>query len=83
MPPATVKLHIPFEALIASIRELALEEKRLLWDLLDEQIAQVEEDAWEQDPAVRAEIQEARVAYQAGDYVTIDEYVTQQQKKAG
>ena len=41
------------------------------------QIAQVKEELWEQAPIVRAEIQEARVAYQSGDYMTIDEYIVQ------
>ncbi len=81
MSQATVKLSIPFEALIESVRELGLKEKRLLWELLDEQMAQAEESLWEQDPIVQAQIQEARVAYQTGDYVTIDEYVAQQQEK--
>ncbi len=77
MNQATVKLLIPFEALLASIGELDLADKRRLWELLDEQIAQMEEDVWERDPALQAEIQEARAAYQAGDFVTIDEYIAQ------
>jgi len=71
MTQATVKLLIPFESLLASIGELDLADKRRLWELLDEQIAQMEEDVWERDPAIQAEIQEARAAYQAGDFVTI------------
>ncbi len=34
-----------------------------------------DEEVWGEDPAVQAEIQEARDAYQAGDYVTIDECI--------
>jgi hypothetical protein len=45
-------------------------------------MAQAEEELWERDPAVQAEIQEARSAYQAGDYVTIDEYIAQRRGKA-
>jgi len=33
-----------------------------------------------QDSTIQAEIQEARAAYQAGDYVTIDEYIARQPK---
>ena len=40
-------------------------------------MAQAEEKTWEEDPSVQAEIQEARTAYQAGDFVTIDEYIAQ------
>jgi hypothetical protein len=38
------------------------------------------EEMWEQDPSVRAQIQEARSAYEAGDYVTLDEYIAQLKK---
>ena len=82
MVQETVKLLIPFEALADSVAELSLEDKRRLWELLDEQIAQAEEEMWEQAPTVQAEIREARAAYQAGDYMTIDEYVAQRHKKA-
>jgi len=82
MSQATVKLLVPFESLVESVRDLSLEEKRVLWEVLDEQIAQVEEELWEKDPAVQAEIREARAAYQAGDYITIDEYIAQRQEKA-
>lgn len=82
MSQAAVKLLIPFESLIESVKELGLKEKHLLWKLLGEQIAQVEDELWEQDPIVRAEIREARAAYQTGDYMTIDEYIAQRQGNA-
>ena len=75
MAQETVKLLIPFEALADSVRELSLDGKRRLWELLNEQIAQSEERAWERDPTVRAEIREARAAFEVGDYMSIDEYV--------
>jgi hypothetical protein len=62
--------------------ETSLRDKLRLWELPDEQTAQAEEEAWEQDPTVEAEIREARAAYQAGDYVTIDEYIAQWRGKA-
>jgi hypothetical protein len=80
MAHETVKLLIPFQTLIDSISALSLEDKRHLWELLDEQMAQIEEELWEQDPKAQAEIREARAAYEAGDYVTIDEYVAEQEK---
>jgi hypothetical protein len=82
MAQETVRLLIPFEALADSVTGLSLKDKRRLWELLDEQMAQAEEELWERDPAVQAEIQEARSAYQAGDYVTIDEYIAQRRGKA-
>lgn len=36
----------------------------------------------EQDSTVQNEIQEARTAYQAGDYQTLEEYVAQRSKTA-
>ena len=73
MTQESVRLLIPFESLVDSVAQLSLRDKLRLWELLDEQIAQAEEEAWEQDPTVQAEIREARAAYRAGDYVTIDE----------
>jgi hypothetical protein len=75
-----VRLLIPFESLVDSVTALSLKDKLRLWELLDEQIAQAEEEAWEQDPTVQAEIREARAVYQAGDYVTIDEYICKHRK---
>jgi hypothetical protein len=74
MAQETVRLLIPFEALADSVKELSLKDKRRLWELLDEQMAQAEEEVWERDSTVQAEIRQARAAFQAGDYVTIDEY---------
>jgi hypothetical protein len=82
MAQESVRLFISFESLVDSVTELSLRDKLRLWELLDEQIAQAEEEAWEQDPTVQAEIREARAAYQAGDYVTIDEYIARRREKA-
>jgi hypothetical protein len=82
MAQESVRLLIPFESLVDSVTGLSLRDKLRLWELLDEQIAQAEEKVWEQDPTVQAEIREARAAYQAGDYVTIDEYIAQRREKA-
>jgi len=75
MAPESVELSIPSESLVDSVTKLHLRDKFRLWELLDEQMADAEEGAWDEDSAVQAEIREARDAYQAGDYVTIDEYI--------
>ena len=80
MTQENIQLMIPFQVIVDFVSGLSLKDKRRLWVLLDEEIAQTEEATWEQDPTFQAEIQEARIAYQAGDYVTIDEYKTQQPK---
>lgn len=81
MARGTVKLAIPFTSLLDTVAELSLTDKRRLLALLEEQIAQAEEGRWDRDPKIRGEIQEARDAYKAGDYVTLDEYVARRSKK--
>jgi len=78
----TIKLSIPFESLVGAISNLSLEDKVTLSQLLEEQLAQSEEEIWEQDPTVRSEIEEARAAYQAGDYLTIEDYAAQRDAKS-
>jgi hypothetical protein len=67
MAQGVVKPLIPFEALVKSVVELRPEDKRRLWELLNEEIAQSEEEVWEQGQTVQAQIWEARAAYQTGD----------------
>lgn len=72
-----VKLSIPFESLVKSLNLLNFNEKYQIWELLEKQIGGFEEKLFEDDPSVQSQIQEARAAYQSGDYMTIDEYITQ------
>jgi hypothetical protein len=81
MTQETVKLQIPFESLLNAIASLGLEEKRKLWQILDEQIAETEDSLLVEDPTVQAEIAEAKTAYQAGDYLTLDEYIARRSGK--
>ncbi len=76
----TVSLSIPFESLAEAIKDLSLDEKYRLWELLEEQIAQIEEKKLEQDPSVQAEIRAAHEEYRSGDYETIDEYVARRKE---
>lgn len=82
MAKKKVKLVVPFESLVQSIAELSFEDKRRIWALLEGELAHLEEETWEQDPTVRAEIQEARAAYDTGDYLTIDEYIAGKSENA-
>ncbi len=70
-----VALQIPFQSLMDAISSLGLAEKQQLLEMLEEQIADIEEDLLEKDPTVLAEIAAARRAYQAGDYQTIQDYI--------
>ena len=74
MARETVKLQIPFVSLIAAVARLSLKEKQRLWESLNEQLAQAEEEQWERDPAAQAALREARTDYEAGDFVTAEEY---------
>jgi hypothetical protein len=75
MNKKNVTLEIPFELLLNAINSLGIDEKRRLWQLLEEEIAEAEADLLEEEPSVQAEIESARAAYEAGDYQTIDEYI--------
>ena len=55
-----------------AIASLGLEEKHKLWQILDEQSAKAEDNLLKEDPNAEAEIEEARTAYQVGDYLTSD-----------
>lgn len=80
MADSTVRISIPFESLSEAIAALSVDEKRRLLELLEEELTQAEEEAWEQSPEFRAQVQAARDAYADGDYVTLDEYVQRQKK---
>lgn len=81
MPESTIRIRVPLESLLDSIPKLNLKQKLRLWELLEQQIAQADEDTLEQDPEVQAQIRAARADYQAGDYVTIDEYISKRRKR--
>ncbi|CAN2042937.1 hypothetical protein GMMP15_90075 [Candidatus Magnetomoraceae bacterium gMMP-15] len=75
MATNNIRMFIPFESLIKAATELSMKYKYQLFKLLEDQIAEAEEELLEQDPSVDAEVQEARAAYYAGDYMTIEEYL--------
>ena len=64
---------------IESINALSLEEKKQLWQILDntitETIAQSEEENWIEDDEAIAQIQQVREEYKKGEYVTFDQYL--------
>ncbi|MEB3190955.1 MAG: hypothetical protein VKL42_11490 [Snowella sp.] len=71
----TINLSVSFESLVTAIRSLTWNEQQELLKLLEEQIFESEE-AWEDSPEIVAEIQQARQAYQAGDYQTLEEFMS-------
>ena len=81
MTQPTIQLQIPFDSLVNAIASLAIEDKIQLFQLLETELAQLEEDSLEEDPIVLAEIQESRTAYQGGDYQTLDQYMVSRKNK--
>ncbi len=77
----TVQLVISFDELVKAISGLDLKDKERLWEILNEQIEQADEDLLEQDPEIRAEIEQAERDIEAGNYITIEEYMAQRQQK--
>jgi hypothetical protein len=78
MENSSVTISVPFEALARSISQLDLTDKFKVLRLLDEQIAQAEEEMYEKDPIIQREIRDAREAYKAGNYEGIDQYLRKQ-----
>jgi len=73
MTQKTVKLLIPFESLVDSISKLSLTEKRLLWELLAEQIAQAEAET----STAQTELREAQADYQIETVPPLDEHTVE------
>jgi hypothetical protein len=70
MAENTVKVDISFQSLLGAISSLGITEKHQLWELLEAELFPDDEDSTEDI----AEIQAARADYEAGDYMTFDEY---------
>jgi hypothetical protein len=75
-----VRMQVSLESLMEAITPLNVEVKRKLLEILEDQIFEAEEDSMENDPQMLAEVEEARKAYQIGDYQTIQEYIINQSK---
>ncbi len=73
----SINLSIHFEALVKAIKSLDLEQQQQLLEILEEQIFESEEE-WENTPEIIAEVEEAKKAYQSGDYLTLEEFIAGQ-----
>lgn len=71
MSIVTQALHTAIE----SVNALSLEEKHQLWLILDEAIAQAEEQDWLEDDQTVEEIQQVREEYRKGEYIAFHQYV--------
>lgn len=80
MSQTGLNLFIPMELLINSLNSLSLLDKRRLWQILDEAIAEAEEESWEEDEATATEIQLVRDEYASGEYTTFQQYLSNHSK---
>ena len=77
MSQTGLNLFIPMELLINSLNALSLSEKQQLWRILDEAIADAEEDDWREDEETKKEIHLVRDEYANGEYMTFQQYLNQ------
>ncbi|NET70785.1 MAG: hypothetical protein F6K62_07420 [Sphaerospermopsis sp. SIO1G2] len=77
MSQTGLNLFIPMELLINSLNALSLSEKQQLWQILDEAIAEAEEESWREDEETKKEIQLVRDEYGNGEYMTFQQYLNQ------
>lgn len=61
-----------FNFLIQAIFSLNFEQKRQIWELLDQEMEKEEE---------KEEVLEAKKAYSTGDYLTLEEYINQRKNQ--
>jgi len=70
MAENNVKVDISFQSFLEAISSLGLAEKHQLLELLEAELFPDDEDSTEDI----TDIQAARADYEAGDYITFDEY---------
>ncbi len=67
----TVNLTIPFDFLLQAIAQLNPDDKQRLWEFLDDELHDDEIGDAEEE----AEVAAAYAEYEAGDFVTVDEFL--------
>jgi hypothetical protein len=73
---------VTFETLIAAIAKLEHSDKHKLWEYLDAELFDDDDEFNEMDEQTIADIQVARAEYAAGDYSTYDQYLAQRGQQA-
>ena len=71
----TVNLAIPFDFLLQAVAKLSPADKQRLWNFLDTDLH--DSDGTLLDADEEAEVAMAYAEYEAGDFVTLDEYASQ------
>ena len=73
----TIKMPVSIESLAQAIAALDWNQQQELREILEEQLFESEE-SWENSPEIKAEIAEAKNAYQHGEYQTLSEFISQE-----
>ncbi len=60
--------QLDFDSLFQVVSSLNFEQKRQLWELLDQEMEDEEE---------KKDVLEAKKAYEKGDYLTLEDYINQ------
>jgi hypothetical protein len=66
-----IQLKVPFSALTRLMERLRPEDMLRLRQWLDEKLAEYEDELMLANPRIMAEIREARMEYEAGEYVKL------------
>ncbi|MBE9140557.1 hypothetical protein IQ254_25720 [Nodosilinea sp. LEGE 07088] len=75
----TFNLAIPFDFLLQAIAKLSHADKQRLWEFLDSDLHDSGDEPL--DLEEEAEVATAYAEYQAGDFVTLDEYASQRSQR--
>jgi hypothetical protein len=67
-----IQLKVPFSALTRLMEQLQPEDMLRLRQWLDEKLAEYEDELMLANPRIMAEIREARMEYEAGEYVKVN-----------
>ena len=73
----TIKLELTLDKLIEAISSLDFEEKCKLREVIEQQIFEIEEENYEDDPETLAELELVKNEYKQGDYITLDDFLAQ------
>jgi hypothetical protein len=68
-----IQLKVSFSAFTRLIEQLQPEDMLRLREWLDEKLAEYEDELMLANPRIMTEIREARMEYEAGEYVKLDE----------
>ena len=78
MAEQTVKIDIPFQTLVNALINLNIDEKQKIWELLEAELYPEDECT----PEELADIEAARADYEAGEYITFEQYKVEQSAHA-